>query len=187
MIIDFRKKDNQNLNPIKIRGDTIETKNEYKYLGLTISDNLTWEKNSDAIRKKAMKKLYCLRILKKFNLSTNLLELFYNSIIASTLTFGITIWGAGISKESERKLDKIRKTATKVIGSNLKTLCGIHTSRTLRLANKILKDDTHPLSSHFELLPSRRRYRTPRTRTNRLKQSFIPCAIKLLNSQSFNN
>ena len=44
----------------------------------------------------------------------------------------------------------------------------------------IIKDITHPGRHLFQLLPSGRRYRSIRTRTNRLKNSFFPKAVALL-------
>jgi hypothetical protein len=55
MVVDFRKKPAP-LNPLLIKGEAIETCKSYKYLGLTISEDLTWEVHVDTARKKAMKK-----------------------------------------------------------------------------------------------------------------------------------
>jgi hypothetical protein len=58
MIIDFRKKKPSKINPITIRGESIELCDRYKYLGLTISDDLTWKENTEVTRKKDMKKIF---------------------------------------------------------------------------------------------------------------------------------
>ena len=50
-----------------------------------------------------------------------------------------------------------------------------------RQANKIVSDPTHILHPEFQLLPSGRRFRVPRSRLNRYKHSFLPMSIKLLN------
>ncbi len=71
----------------------------------------------------------------------------------------------------------------KVVGmkehSYLQTL---YEKSVLREAYKILNDTTHILNPEFEMLPSGRRFRMPRCRLNRFKNSFIPSATKALNS-----
>ncbi|KAK0137741.1 hypothetical protein N1851_026045 [Merluccius polli] len=52
----------------------------------------------------------------------------------------------------------------------------------LSLANRILSDPSHFLTPEYELLPSGRRYRTWRCKSNRLKLSFLPTSIVLLNN-----
>ncbi|ELT97446.1 hypothetical protein CAPTEDRAFT_77174, partial [Capitella teleta] len=113
MIIDFRKK-TYTKDPIKIKEEFIETCEKYKYLGLEITKNLTWESHIDLTVKKAMKNLSCLRILKRFKLSPQILDLFYQATIVSTLTFGLSIWDVSINESSHRKINKIRKIGMKI-------------------------------------------------------------------------
>lgn len=182
MLIDFRRKPTT-MTPLTIKGKDIEKCETYKYLGLTISNDLTWNKNIELSRKKAMKKLYFLRTLKKFRLSTKVLESFYNAAILSSLTFGSVVWGGALSAVSKKSINRIHETSARIIGKPQKSLTAIHHERTVKFARKILKDNSHPLSIAFHLLPSQRRYQLPRSRTNRLKNSFIPCAIRFLNCQ----
>jgi hypothetical protein len=180
MLIDFRK--NPSVKPpLTIKGEMIEQCEQYKYLGLTISNHLTWDANCEVIKKKAMKKLYYLRLLKKFHLSSEILEAFYKATIASTLTSAIVVWGAGATTGCKRMLDRVRKTSSRVIGKPVESFEKIHKQRTLKFAKKITQDPSHPLSSEFHIMPSRRRYRIPKLKTNRFKNSFIPCAIRFLN------
>uniref|UniRef100_A0A671LVB9 RNA helicase n=1 Tax=Sinocyclocheilus anshuiensis TaxID=1608454 RepID=A0A671LVB9_9TELE len=72
--------------------------------------------------------------------------------------------------------------AQKVIGCPLPSMEELHSSRCLLKAQKILKDPSHPGHSLFELLPSGRRYRVLKTRTNRLRNSFYAKAISFLNT-----
>ena len=183
MVIDFQKKQSDK-TPLTIKGETIEQCEQYKYLGLTISKNLTWDAHCETSKKKAMKKLYYLRTLKKFRLPPQILEAFYSATIVSTMTYGIVVWGAGTTALCNRKLNRIRNACSRIIGKTVKSLEDIHHERTLKFAKKIIKDPTHPLSSKFSLLPSQRRYRIPKLRTNRLKNSFVCSAIRLLNNSN---
>ncbi len=48
----------------------------------------------------------------------------------------------------------------------------------------LIKDSSHPSHSLLSLLPSGRRLRSIRSRTSRLRDSFFPQAIRLMNSQN---
>ena len=58
----------------------------------------------------------------------------------------------------------------------------IYNSRCLGRARSIIKDYTHPGYHLFNLLPSGRRYRAIPAKTNRLRDSFFPRAVTILNS-----
>ncbi len=58
-----------------------------------------------------------------------------------------------------------------------------YTRRCTRKARRIIKDSSHPSHSLLSLLPSGRRLRSIRSRTSRLRDSFFPQAIRLMNSQ----
>ena len=48
----------------------------------------------------------------------------------------------------------------------------------------ILTDDTFFLFSEYDLLPSKKRFRSPVCKTTRRRHSFIPAYIRLLNNCS---
>ncbi len=54
----------------------------------------------------------------------------------------------------------------------------------IRKARRIIKDSSHPSHRLLSLLPSGRRLRSIRSRTSRLRDSFFPQAIRLMNSQN---
>ena len=60
-----------------------------KYLGVTFDNELCWNKNVSCIIKKANTRLYCLRKLRSFGVSTSLLAIFYNAVVCGAHTFGL--------------------------------------------------------------------------------------------------
>jgi hypothetical protein len=182
MIIDFRKKPSE-MVPINIKGEPIELCQQYKYLGLTITNDLTWKENTEVIKKKAMKKMHYLRLLKKFGVSPRILKSFYEAVVASTITFGIPVWGSSLTAASKSSIRTIIRVSERIIGQNVQSFEDIHENRCVKLATKIANDMDHPLSQYFKLLPSRRRLQSCSSRTNRLKNSFIPNSIRLLNAK----
>ncbi|XP_051568305.1 uncharacterized protein LOC127449139 [Myxocyprinus asiaticus] len=76
----------------------------------------------------------------------------------------------------------IPTTARHIIGGELPSLQEIYTRRCVKKARRIIRDSSHTSHGLFSLLPSGRRYRSIRTRTSQLHDSFFPQAIRLLNS-----
>ncbi|XP_073669588.1 uncharacterized protein [Paramisgurnus dabryanus] len=181
MIVDFRRC-KESPQPLIINGEEVEKVSCFKFLGILISEDLKWEMNTIAIVKKAQQRLYFLRTLKRNNLSAELLKVFYQCAIESVITYGMTAWYANSTGKDRKSLDRVIRSAEKIIGLPLHRLDDIYTIRCLRRAHNILQDETHPSKHLFSLLPSGRRYRALRARTSRLQNSFIPRAITELNN-----
>ncbi len=82
----------------------------------------------------------------------------------------------------QRALQRVAKTAQRVIGCELPSLDEVYTIRLQRKARSIIGDVIHPGYPLFDLLHSGRRYRTIQSRTNRLRNSFYPRAVASLNA-----
>ena len=78
--------------PITIANSLVDIVSSYKYLGVKIQDNLKWNEHVDSQTKKANKRMYSIRRLKKLNIDSKLLCLFYNSVISSVLVYAISSW-----------------------------------------------------------------------------------------------
>ncbi len=113
----------------------------------------------------------------------NLGRSFYTCIVESILTGCITAW-FGNSTGNRRALQRVVRTARHIVGGELPSLQDICTRRCTRKARRIIKDSSHPSHSLLSLLPSGRRLRSIRSRTSRLRDSFFPQAIRLMNSQN---
>ena len=179
IVVDFRTKPTE-ITPLVINDETVEIVSDFKFLGCIISNNLSWDAHILAIRKKAQQRLYFLRQLKKFGVNQKILTQFYRSIIESILSFSLTTWFGSTTAQNRSDLQHVIKTATKIIGCDLPTVESIYEKRLVRKAESILKDDTHPGHTLFELLPSGRRYRTISTKTERSRNTFYPCAVKAM-------
>uniref|UniRef100_A0A669DGC5 Reverse transcriptase domain-containing protein n=1 Tax=Oreochromis niloticus TaxID=8128 RepID=A0A669DGC5_ORENI len=181
IIVDFRKH-TAPLLPIILTDTLITSVDSFRFLGTTITQDLKWEPTITSVIKKAQQRMYFLRQLKKFNLSTWTMMQFYTAIIESILTSSITVWYAGATIRDKQRLQRVVRSAEKVIGCRLPSLQDLYTSRTLGHAARITADLSHPGHSLFDLLPSGRRLRSICTRTSRHKNSFFPSAIGLMNN-----
>ena len=94
MIVDFRRK-KERVQPLTIKVEEVRQVSTYKYLGTTIDDQLCWTTNVDACLKKANLRLFFLRKLRQFKVGSNILYLFYRSVIQSILGYNqLCFYGA---------------------------------------------------------------------------------------------
>lgn len=95
LVIDFRRKKTQ-LTPLCISGGNVEIVDSYKYLGVYIDNKLNWTKNMEALYRTGQIQLYFLWRLKSFNVCSKMLNMFYQSVIASSLFYAVVCWGTGM-------------------------------------------------------------------------------------------
>ncbi len=86
LIVDFRKRQQRHYTPLMIHGTPVERVSSFKYLGVNISENLTWTAHIQTQVKKARQRLYHLRQLRKYRVSPAILKTFYSGTIDSILT-----------------------------------------------------------------------------------------------------
>lgn len=108
---------------------------------------------------------------------------FYKASIESILAFSICAWFGGLTIKDKNALNRIIIISGKIIGTEFPSLDELFIKRSLKKAKKIVQDHSHPANHLFQLLPSGRRYRKMKTRTQRFKNIFYPQAIDLMNSK----
>ncbi len=179
LIVDFRKRP---YTPLMISGTPVERVSSFKYLSVNISEDLTWTTHIQTQVKKARQRQYHLRQLKKFRVSPAILKTFYSGAIESVLTQCISVWYGNSSNQDCKALQRVMRLAERISGSTLPSLQGIYLKRCKSRAAKIIKDSTHPGNLLFRLLPSGKRFRSMMAKTERLRRSFFPQAIRILNT-----
>ena len=169
-------------DPVSLNNHAVEIVDNFKYLGLTLDDRLSFKSHVVATQKKCQQRLYILRRLASFNLQPKLLLNLYRSIIEPVLTYCNVIFWPSISETEKKKLLKVTKIAAKLVGLPVPSLSALCDKSLLRKACAVADDTSHPLQSEFVRLPSSRRYRTLRCSRIRLRNSFVPSAVRALNS-----
>ncbi len=94
----------------------------------------------------------------------------------------ISVWYGNFSNQDCKALQRVVRLAEHISGSALPSLQDIYLKRCKSRAAKIIKDSTHPGNHLFCLLPSGKRFRSMMAKTERLRRSFFPQAIRLLNT-----
>ncbi len=172
LVVDYRRQSREH-TPITINKTPVERVSSFKFLGVHITEDLTWSAHTDAVLKKAHQRLFFLRRLRKFGTSPRILRSFYTCTLESILTGCITAWFGNSTAGNRRALQRVVRTARHIVGGELPSLQDI----------RIIKDSSHQSHRLLSLLPSGRRFRSIRSRTSRLRDSFFPQAIRLMNSQ----
>ncbi len=162
----------------------MERVNSFKFLSIHITEDLTWSAHTDAVLKKTHQRLFFLRRLRKFGTSPSILRSCYTCTVESILTGCITAWFGNSTAGNRKALQRVVRTARHIVGGELPSLQDIYTRRCTRKARRIIKDSSHPSHRLLSLLPSGRRLRSIRSRTSRLRDSFFPQAIRLMNSKN---
>ncbi|XP_078259598.1 uncharacterized protein LOC144595797 isoform X2 [Rhinoraja longicauda] len=100
-----------------------------KFLGTIISRDLKWGATIDSTVKKFEQRMYFLRQLRKHNLPQAMMAQFYTAIIESILTFSIMVWFGSATKHNIQRLQRIVRSAEKVVGCNLAPIDELYTAR----------------------------------------------------------
>ena len=180
LVIDFRQKPSY-LPDLVIKGEKVERVSQYKYLGTVLDSKLNFDQNTALIQKKCHSRMYLLQKLRNLKVNPSVLQMFYRAFIESVLTFSFLGWLGSLSVKNKTVLARVVNVCSKIVGERQASLNELYESRAMRKSRKIAGDSAHVLARHYELLPSGRRYRMPRTRTLRAKNSFVPRSIVLCN------
>ena len=181
MIVDFRR-NKVPLDPVIINDTIVEQVSIAKFLGIFLSNDLTWHFNCTEILKKARQRLYFLRSLASYNVDKEILICFYRCIIESILTNCIIVWYGRATQKDLNLLSSVIRQSEKIIGVTLPCLNDIYEKRLEKKALLILDDVHHPAHNYFDLMPSGRRFRHFRG-NKRFINSTYPQAIRHLNNR----
>ncbi len=112
-------------------------------------------------------------------LSSENITLDHSAAIQSFLSL---VWYGNSSNQDCKAMQRVVRLAERISGCALPSLQDIYLKCCKSRAAKILKDSTHPGNHLFCLLPSGKRFRSMMAKTERLRRSFFPQAIRLLNT-----
>ena len=199
MIINFTKK-YQFSTRIELQNVLLEEVQECRFLGLIITNQMSWERNTENITKNENKRMLMLQKLYEFNVPTEELVHIYILFIRSLVEYCCAVWHSSLTEEDSASIERIQKVALRMIlkedysdypsaleVTGLETLRQRRTQLSLNFAKKCLKSDR--MSDLFPLnvktvntRPHEKYYVTP-AKTERLAKSTVPYLQRLLNQQ----
>ncbi len=131
IVVDFRRVHTQHA-PLTINGATVERASSTKFLGVHITEDLSWTNNTAALAKKAQQRLYFLRKLRRARAPAPIMCTFYRGTIESILTSCITVWYGACNASCRKSLQRIVRAAEKIVGVSLPSLQNIYSTRLTR-------------------------------------------------------
>ena len=143
------------LEPVAINSENVEIVSQYKYLGVTIDDHLTFSEHIHKVYVKCAQRITFLRMLKNLHVDKTILLLFYKSVIESVITFSFVSWFGNSTKKDTKKLFKIQKIVRRM-DLTVTELSAIYNQHVTKMEQKIMCDPTRPLFSSYLSLPSNR-------------------------------
>jgi hypothetical protein len=186
---------------LKIDGVLLEVVKELKLLGVIITSDLKWHRNTENITKKAYKRLWILKRLKQMGASTKTLIDIYAKHVRSVLEFAAVVWSSSLTKENIMTIERVQKSAFAVIiGSryesyeeacvklNMETLSKRREKLSLKFATKSYEHEIHtkwfvPNQGEAITRSEKPFLNHVQGRTERLLKSAIPYLTTLLNKK----
>jgi hypothetical protein len=92
---------------------------------------------------------------KKCGLSPKTLTNFYRCTIESILSGCITAWYGNCTAHNRRDLQRVVRSAQRITGDKLSALQDTYSTRCHRKAEKIIKDNNHPIHCLFTIHKAR--------------------------------
>ena len=97
------------LPELDIEGNSLETREEMKLLGLVVSNDLKWKSNTDEMVTKGYKRLWMIRRLKNHGARLDDLKDVFIKQIRSVLEFGTPVWNSGLTKADSLDIERVQK------------------------------------------------------------------------------
>ena len=114
MLINFLRNPNFLIKPIQIGNYVIEQVKTYKILGEIMSSDLKWNCHVDHIIKKASRKLYSLRVLRRAGVENDNILKVYLTIVRPVLEYAVPVWQA-IPDYLSEAIEVVQKRSLKII------------------------------------------------------------------------
>ncbi|KAK1793777.1 hypothetical protein P4O66_001509 [Electrophorus voltai] len=129
LIVHYSKKQEQHYQPVRINGTTVERVDSFRYLGVHISQDLSWSRHTKSLTKKARQPLYHFRHLRDFRLPSKVLQKFYTCTIESILMGNITVWFGNSTKQDRKALQRVVCSTERITHTELPDLQTIYYKR----------------------------------------------------------
>ena len=114
MAFDFLHYNSIQCPPVATCGCILEEVKSFKFLGVFISHDLTWTVHCDYIMKKANRRLYALRQLRRCGVSAHDSVMVYCSLVRSILEYACVVFAA-LPQYLSDSLERIQKRALAII------------------------------------------------------------------------
>ena len=110
MLFNFSKK-HQFSTKLTLMNEEIEMVQETKLLGTIITDQITWDRNTEELTKKAYKRMQLLNSAAAFTSKINDLKDIYLTYIRSIVEQSALVRHSGLSIKNKKDIERVQKAA----------------------------------------------------------------------------
>ena len=186
---------------LNINGNKLDQVEATKIVGVWLTSDLKWDKNTREMSKRAYSRISMLTKLKYVGVHTDDLIEIYILYIRSVLEYCAVVWHSSLTVELARRLEMVQKTCLRVIlgeeydsyedaldSCNLKTLFERRQARCLTFARRCLKHPVHTrmfplnLSNQGNKYKSREKFVVNFAKTKTYMKSAVPYLQRMLNT-----
>ena len=169
-----------------------------KIVGVILSQNLSWHKNTQYICSKARQKLWILRRMLRYNFGPRTMFDVYTKEVRSILELAVPVWHSGLTKKQSMDIERVQKIAFRIIlgynYTNYGHACKTLSAQTLeerrtKLCLNFAKRNHNSQNSFFTKLHHQMNTRGTTNmvkeytcRTSRFNNSSLPYLARLLNN-----
>ena len=179
-VMNIVTRSNLNLPPISTSSISyLSVVHSMTFLGVIFSDDLKWNLHVDHTVRKASKRLFILRNLRKAGCSPTLMTRCYTSFIRSLLAYSFPAF-CNLPDFLFKKLVRIERRSLRIVGcsSFCVDLSAFVNNASHKIFSSISRNTQHPLrsmfdSSHSRLTRSSNNLKPPFAKTKRFSTSFI--------------
>ena len=100
---------------VRVEGNTLDVVDEVKLLGVVITRDLKWTKNTESICKTAYSRMWMIRRLKELGADEMDLKEVFEKQIRSVLEFGTPVYTAGLTSDDSQNIERVQRTAASII------------------------------------------------------------------------
>ena len=149
----FSTKVNKPIHPSLIfQGKILTQSCQHKHLGLTLSDNLSWNKHIDNLVTSASKRIGQLKRL-QFKVTCDTLLTLYNTMVRSSLEYADVVWD-GCPDYLSEKLESIQYVAAKICTGAMNGTSGQTIKSELGLPSLTSRRSLHRVTLHTKNVTS---------------------------------
>ena len=204
MVFNFSR-DKQFATDIRLKNEVLEVVKETKLLGVYITNDLKWNRNTEHLVKDANRRMRVLHRAANFTKNSRDLLIIYKSFIRSKLEQSAVVWHSSLSKCNEYDLERVQKSALKVILGekyinyknalkklDIESLYARREALCFKFAKKGLKLEQFkkmfPLKNNLHSMQKRNpdKFVVNSSNTDRYKRSTIPSIQRKLNEEQRN-
>lgn len=89
------------------RKGAVERVTQFRCLGVSVSEDLSWSTNITSVIGKAQRRIFYLRKLKSAKIPEQLMVNFYHCAVSGILAYGLLVWFSSRTKAEQQVLQRV--------------------------------------------------------------------------------